>query len=132
MQYRVEDEIELIPVRTPKGTPKIEEKTIKIKQRECGPYKNLRRYRLQISADLVEGAALKPGDKVHLGKVKSASIWVLIPTEFSDGLTVRKESRASYYIDSMDLVAKLHTASGVDEFDAWADECRIYFKPKEE
>lgn len=131
MQYRIEDEIELIPVKA-KVARRANEKTIRILQRECGPYKNLRRYRLQISADLVEGAALKPGDKVHLGKVKSASIWVLIPTDFSDGLTVRKESRSSYHIDNMELVAKLHTASGADEFDAWADDCRIYFKPKED
>ena len=131
MLYRVEDDIEIISVEQPKRKVNAK-KTVTIKSRPFGNYKTMRRYRLQITGDLIEATALMEGDKVHLGHVKGANIWVLVPTEFPDGLTLKAISKNTFAVDNVDLVAKLHTAADADDFDAWADNGRIYFKPKEE
>ena len=122
------DEIEIVAVKA-QTKKKIAEKTVEIVSRPSGHFGNPRRYRLQIAEDVIDAAAFKAGDKVYLGKVKSASIWVLIPTGNPDGLMIRQNGR-QFFIDNMDMVAKLHTAADADLFDAWADDCRIYFKPK--
>lgn len=132
MQYAIEKDIELITfgkARRGGNHPKHTEAVWLEKKahKETGKEQY---YAVRFSEDLVEAAAWQAGDTVMLGRVKGANIWVFVPNQRPDAFVLRKKPAGTLGIGNQQLARELHAITKAEEFDAWADDCAIYFKPK--
>ena len=133
MQYAIEKDIELITFEK-SGSSRVRRKDevwlCRKASKETG---KPMLYAVRIAANVAEAAAWKVGDTVMLGKVKGASIWVFVPSNRPDAFTLRKaagRSATAFHIGNGQLAREIFVAAKTEEFEAWAEDCCVYFKPK--